>query len=96
MTQPSQSELEDIKNRIAELGYLNYTVSKKVSETKQYSRKKNSPDPYFIVKNVVSSRVFQTRWDGNYHEFLNKILSKIEKHETTEAKHLISSDHRSS
>ena len=95
MTQPSESELEDIKNRIVELGYQSYTVSRKVSETRQYSRKKQSANPFFIVKNIVSNRVFQIKWDGNYHEFVREILAKIEKYETTEAKyrHPILSDH---
>ena len=82
MTQPSASVLEDIKNRIIERGYLSYTISKKESQIKQFSQKKYPPNPYFVVKNTVSNRVFQIKWAGDDQEFFDEILSKIEEYET--------------
>ncbi|MFK7823012.1 MAG: hypothetical protein AB8G05_02575 [Oligoflexales bacterium] len=81
MTLPSIEELAKIEHAILGCGYVNYTVNKKDALTKQFSQKKHPQNPYFVVKNNLSNRVFQIKWEGDFQAFLRDIIVKIERYE---------------
>lgn len=80
MMLPENEQLEKIKDTLSAKGYVNYTIFKKDSQMRRFTSKKESANPYYVLKNNENNRVFQVKWDGNYQNFLREIITIVEKY----------------
>lgn len=81
MIVPSESDIQKLQEATYKAGYDNYSVVKKPSASKAYSSYKRVPNPYLIVKNRETNRLFQIKWAGDFKAAVNNLLAEIASYE---------------
>lgn len=82
MSIPSESDIKKLEQATHEAGYSHYSVTKKPSSMKSYSRKFLAPNPYLIVKNQQTNRILQVKWIGDIKAAVKNTIAQIEEYES--------------
>ena len=79
---PTTSDIRMLEKATHDAGYHHYSITKKPSSLKYYSRNTLNPNPYLIVKHKQTNRILQVKWVGDFQTVVKNTLSQIQEYET--------------
>lgn len=79
---PSLSDIKILEKAAHDAGYYHYSITKKPSAMKSYSKKFLAPNPYLLVKNQQTNRILQVQWSGDIKVAVKSTIAQIEEYES--------------
>jgi len=79
---PTTSDIRMLEKATHDAGYHHYSITKKPSAMKSYSRSHLVPNPFLIVKNKQTNRILQVKWVGDFQAVVKSTIAQIKDYET--------------